>query len=895
MRRNLPGLALVAVAVLVVGGASAWGTDAEMYFSSDKAGENRVSQIQEGAEVFIVVFDPDENIDCDVRDKVWTDVKLFDPKTGATIVWKSYLDAAGDANDTRYHEPGYVPYQGHWPGNTAGWLGADYLEETGADTGVFVSKRPFRIGTRESYGSGTPELHTHVIDVAIAGDLPGVGATTFTDEFQWGHYLYADGNADLHADNRGYFGGSIAFTFHQGMEMSWLYPARMPSEIPSFAGDDILVGRFENMDTLVGMVQDPNDPTDVAVAMMKIIDVEASIAWDRQIYPDPNEAATITVIDPDENLDSSRVEAVPVFVLVNPGSWNPVDANPAIGDGGRSPTNFCMLRSTGGVDEGGNVLDWPIRWYSIYDQAWNTDHRHRIQYPTALDDPDNVTVFDTIAPDGVTPVLFYAWETGVATGVFQLNLNSILDDLGFNSLRVRDVLVAYYLDPNDFDDFKLATATIEERQHSLISFTDADRNDQAVYWLGRDSVYIRVIDSNANVDPCCPEQVVVHLCDPHGEDDSEWLILDEASSNSPVFFTLAGLELDPVWNALGIGIPEAMGGFELQLDNWKLEAFNEDDVYVRYNDVTYGAPPIEPTGRNNDIRLGIFGLGDKNIFTSWPPLIWQLGYSFHDSGPGGVDTRGIAPKIVPGVRVANDVSFDTMSIADTQVFDGEATRMWFLDRQGNRVTGYVNSDCVFVEVLDPDQDEDQLRRERIDGYWDGAQNVPFGPMALNEFDCDWTRDQTHFVNALLGDTNIFNDTPAGAPNTVFFYQPKLYVLNPRSGRWAAIDLLETGPATGDFVSVICIDLNDPYSCVPTLDVIPGDTILAFYQDPSNHSDSAMISIKVGVGGEALHRRSRRFISLMPSETRYRPTQPGMRSTCELRIHPMQGTNALKVP
>jgi len=76
----------------------------------------------------------------------------------------------------------------------------------------------------------------------------------------------------------------------------------------------------------------------------------------------------------------------------------------------------------------------------------------------------------------------------------------------------------------------------------------------------------------------------------------------------------------------------------------------------------------------------------------------------------------------------------------------------------------------------------------------------------------------------------------------------LYVLNPRNGRWAAVDLLETGVATGDFVSVTCIDLVDVYTCVPTLGVLPGDTIIAAYQDPSNHSDSAWISVKVGIGG-----------------------------------------------
>jgi hypothetical protein len=388
--------------------------------------------------------------------------------------------------------------------------------------------------------------------------------------------------------------------------------------------------------------------------------------------------------------------------------------------------------------------------------------------------------------------MFYAQETGPATGVFQLNLNSILKDLGFNSLKVHDVLVAYYLDPNDFDDFSLAPAYIEEHQHSVTSFTDATRAEKSEYWIGRDPVYVQVIDANANVDSCCPEQVVVHVCDVHGEDDSEWLVADETSSNSPVFFTNAGTELLPVWDALGNGFV-GKGGYQLKLDNWKIEAYNEDQIYARYNDVYY----------TDDAMAGI---GDSNTGTHFPPEIRDT-------------------------RVANDVSFAMMSIADTQVYDGTTANMYFLDRQGNRVSGYVNSDCVFVEVVDPDQDEDQYRRERVAGYWDGGQNFPFGP--------EEDPSGSHAVNDLLGLDNIFSTTSTNA---------KLYVLNPRNGKWAAIDLLETGVATGDFVSVTCIDLTSQYTGVPTLGVKPGDTVLAIYQDPSNHSDSAWISIKVGIGG-----------------------------------------------
>jgi hypothetical protein len=119
------------------------------------------------------------------------------------------------------------------------------------------------------------------------------------------------------------------------------------------------------------------------------------------------------------------------------------------------------------------------------------------------------------------------------------------------------------------------------------------------------------------------------------------------------------------------------------------------------------------------------------------------------------------------------------------------------------------------------------------------------------------------VNPLLGKTNIFNDAPpaslyglyvSGTASLVDENEhpagwPKIYVLNPRNGRWAAVDLMESGVASGEFISVICIDLLSRYgACEPTLDVVPNDTVLAFYQDPSNHSDSSMISIKVGKGG-----------------------------------------------
>jgi len=910
-------LAVSSIVVLVMGlfAAVVFATTAEIYFSSDKNGANRVTNIQEGDQIWICVYDPDQNIDCDLRDKIWTDVKVFDPKTGAYIVWNSYSKTDADGSPSGY------------TGNDGSTSKGNYLEETGADTGLFVSNTPFQIGTREDYAKS--ESNTHVVGLldASADNPAGVG------DFQWGNYLYAYGG------KRGWFAPGP--TFKTGLMPSGLTPV-MPSSWDCADNDNYVVGRFQNLDTLVGIYQDPNDRGDVAVGMMKITDTAATLSWDREVYKDQRSAATITITDPDENLNCNAVEYVPVFIIVNPGSWNAEVGSPV--------NSFCMLKSTGGVVPNGTPvgtpLSQPIRWYNIYNSAigaqypQNSEPRstgaYYIQYPTKTSSPDNVSFFGTADTNGFCRVMFYAQETGVSTGVFQLNLNDIATDLGFTTLNVHDVLAAYYLDPNDFSDFHIATAYIEENVTSITSFTDANLDAQSAYWIGRDPLYVQVIDSNANVDACCPQQVVVHVCDPHGEDDTEWLIADETSSNSPIFFTNAGIELLPVWDALGNGLASATGGYQLQLGNWRLEAFNGDNVYARYNDVYYavtgggtsliiGDPVV--AGGTGTVLISVSGMpqggmasmavdvGGMTYTTSKisnvtiAPLsgFTLLSKQFNDAtgkgrfviananggvvagavaeikfaATGSVDASDITfhkPKISLGsaanttitgwqlvtgktyytsvgiidhVRVANDVSFAQMEIGDTQVYDGAKVNMYFLDRQGNRVSGYVNSDCVFVEVVDPDQDEDSYRRERIDAYWDGGQNIPFGPVATKNFGCKFTPGDPHPINPLLGKTNIFNNSPptsAAVGNVAHAGWAKLYVLNPRNGRWATVDLLETGVATGDFVSVTCIDLTSQYSCVPTLGVKPGDTLIASYQDPSNHSDSAWISIKVGIGG-----------------------------------------------
>ena len=690
--------ALLAVAALGVGAGAA-----EMYFAGDQAGEVRIGQIQEGARAWVAVDDPDQNRDSSLREKIWADIVIMDPHTGAHANWDTggyYGTDVSLAVDT-----------------------ADYLVETDPDSGLFVSSRSFRLGSRENFADRTGNTHTVGPDF-IAGN----------------HVFLADERLQLR-----------------------------------------VAGRFENMDTIVGMYQDPDDETDVALTAMKIIDTQAMISWEQEVLESFDSAATILVVDADENLNPSEIEYVPVFILVNPGSWNPVIED--------SPTAFGALLRGGGVDQGGVPVGDSIGWHNIYGSP-STDAPCYVQYPT----DGNVVEFDTTAPDGIARALYYARETAPDTGEFRLELGRLAEDLGFNGLLARDVLVAYYLDPNDFDDFALATATLEEQEHPEIRFTNSDQVDQDVYWVGRAPVYLAVTDPASSEDGRRPEQAIVEIYNPHSG-DGEWAILDEASANSPNFLTHAGFLPRPVWDALGVGSEDSRGGFQLEMDNWQIEAFNEDSLYARYTAATYAIASLA-------------GLGDLDAGSTYPPTIDRV------SARGGI-------------------AFDVVKVEDTQVFDGTTTQMHFLDRTGVPIVEHTGSSCVFVEVIDLDQNEDSYRREKLVAYWGGGQNQPFGPQALNAFNCGVETDLDHPISPALGDTCVFN--LADAPN--------MYLLNPRNGRWAPLDLIETATASGQFVSTMCIDLGSVHECAPSLDAVPGDTIIAVYQDPSNHSDSAWIAIE----------------------------------------------------
>jgi hypothetical protein len=474
----------------------------------------------------------------------------------------------------------------------------------------------------------------------------------------------------------------------------------------------------------------------------------------------------------------------------------------------------------GGNYEVDSPYNEPIRWYNIYEPE------RYIQY-------DNAAWWNPGWVAGTAPLLkavFFAAETGVNTGVFKLDLGNLED---FQQALWGDVVARnyklpagttiafYYIDPNDFDDMDLDTIQIGDRPHSQVFITDANGVPLTEVKLGSGwgGLYIRVYDADANVEACCQDKVVVHICDPHNEDDSEYVVIDEISNNSGIFFTQSGIPLLPVW--------DAVAGYQLVFDDWKIQAFNEDTIFVRYNSVDYYQESLNVLGDgnpNDTVEI------DGTEFAGFPPMI-NYGAARNQYW---------------------DVSFAKVKVYDFQVFDGTTHHMRFLDGNYQPVTEIPVSGSLYLEVTDLDQNEHPGLRELIFGGWnkdaDSDDNEDSNPIWwVGTGDSDLMtpagavpdNPATADVEPWLGDTSI-----TGIPETV-----KIFMWNAQRGTWERIDLRETAVGSGVFRSTTCVLVSDSRNPGDgNLGSKAGDTIMAFYQDPSNHHDIAIISIKVSEGG-----------------------------------------------
>ncbi|MCS7217110.1 MAG: T9SS type A sorting domain-containing protein [Candidatus Bipolaricaulota bacterium] len=703
-----------AVLAAVVVGTMAWAFDA--YFA-DAAGK-KLGEVQEGRYVYIAVKDPEKGA-CGI-DEFTADLLIFDFKTGAYIV-------VADDPDTPEVESAVFRELGGIGSGLYFWVAG-----TGSNTKVSV-----QVGSRDDYAD-VPAGMVHV----LGNVTPAV--TTWND----GNWEYVD--EDVVAGD---------------------LPQNRTVERTRFVD---VTGRLENNDTLILIVRDNTNPMNIDQDQVKIADTVARLTATPAVvsYRCPAcDNIIVRIEDKDENLNPNEIEYVPFFVILNPGSWNPVET-PGV-------NNFCSLLRWGGYDAGGTLIDAPIRWFNIYDDRF-------IDYDGAA--------WAANLSETLLRAVFFAAETGPDTGVFEFNfgnLENFQEALGLtrdDRLPIYSTITFYYLDPNDFDDMDLTAIYVNSNKyHSQTWITDANGVPVSEVKIGHGGLYIRVYDADANVNACCQDKIVVHICDPHNEDDSEYVIIDEVSNNSGIFFTQSGIRLEPVW--------DAVNGYQLVFDDWKVQAFNEDTIFVQYNSVDYEQEDLNALGDGNP--------NDDNF----PPAIADSARNQYW-----------------------DVSFAKVKVYDFQVFDGKTHHMRFLDGNYQPVTEISLAGNLYLEVTDLDQNENPLLREFIFGGWN------------KDADAD---DEEHSAPIWGGEDNVlgqFLDLGAssisGIPATV-----KVFMFNAQKGTWERLDLRETGVGTGVFRSTVCVAVGPD-----GLNSSGGDTIMAFYQDPSNHSDIAIISIKVSLGG-----------------------------------------------
>lgn len=801
------------VAVLA---STAWGFD--VYFA-DSAGQ-KIGKVWEGQYVYIVINDPDKGA-CGI-DQFQADVVVFDWKTGAwwggTNVWFRELGGIGSGKYFLVRDKGSNTKIGLQ-------IGSRYL---------FGGLGP-AVGGMLAYTHWTGLVSPTTPDFGVAGfDAALLAGTAWSVGPMWvdGDWEYLDFNivdGELPADQ-------LANRLDLGMYFGQYIPSGFSP------------GRFENNDTVIVIARDISDVRNYAQNQVKIIDIVSKLTvTPGQLDYGCGPACSniiVTIEDKDEDLNCNEIEYVPFWVIVNPGSWDPQTW---------SANGFCSLIRWGGTNSAGeswalgattgegttydgHTTMGPIRWYNIYaPNAASADPGRYISYADA-------PWWNPSWPQTTSQVMlaqFFAPETGVGTGVFELNLGNLEDfqEILFQDPAGRGVrfpagttIAFYYIDPNDFDDMDLTTAVVGNRPHSQTFITDANGIPMSEVKIGTGwgGMYIRVYDADANVEACCQDKVVVHICDPHNEDDSEYYVIDEISNDSGIFFSQNGIPLLPVW--------DAVSGYQLVFDDWRVESFNEDTIFVRYNSLEY-----------TQDSLNALGDGDPND-TFFPPEINELAAR----------------------NQYWDVSFAKAKVYDTQVFDGTTHHMRFLNGQYQPVDTIPISGSLYLEVTDLDQNEHPALRELVFGGW----NKDADATDTTEFDEDTMPFWGSQTDAFFGeDDGLFNmddwRTPRSDGGALPFLAEesitgklptvKVFMFNAQRGTWERMDLRETAVGSGIFRSTTCVLVSS--SSLPGLvagvglqtpmghlNSAAGDTIMAFYQDPSNHSDVSIISIKVNEGG-----------------------------------------------
>jgi len=409
-------------------------------------------------------------------------------------------------------------------------------------------------------------------------------------------------------------------------------------------------------------------------------------------------------------------------------------------------------------------------------------------------------------------------------------------------------------DFNDMSDFALDVADVAEPNPSTIAFTDENGVEKTEFRITED-VYITVRDDDENTDSDKAEVIHVEVYNVNGGREVG-LELVETGLNTGVFRNRDALKL--------IGAETDLGQQDIANDlPGVLAVHNRDTIYVVYADKE--SPTYDPF----DISYAWARIYDTEVFTAaagapsidgpqgaaqgelkiwftsetWSPINkvkkgQELFIKIEDQDQNEYSELVDSFTVTLYDRDTGDVETVVMveTGPNTGVFHGQGITMWRPEPEmvpemiGDGVLQIEDRDRIFVYYQDPNNPGDFAIAEA-----DVAPRPPFVPTpSRTRFTDAQGRDVAKYV---VGDTVYVTvedgdeNRTAGVVDTI---EGAVVVENLRTGVKVTVDLTETGPDTGIFISEPIT--TGPPGSGAMLEVEPGDTLKATYTDPDDPTD-----------------------------------------------------------
>jgi hypothetical protein len=452
--------------------------------------------------------------------------------------------------------------------------------------------------------------------------------------------------------------------------------------------------------------------------------------------------------------------------------------------------------------------------------------------------PNIYTNFEIDLPAGDTATFSYTAQASLVPGTYEIV--GTARATGVTPLELASTIVVAEVpvgagDPNDNDDFAIATAKIAETNPSTTMFTDEGGREKTEFRIGED-LFITVRDDDENLDSDMAETITVDVFNINGGREIG-LRLEETGRNTGVFRNATGLEI--------VGVNTPQGQQDIAADvRGVIAVHNEDTVYVIYKDAMQHS--LDPY----DISLAAISITDTQVFTV---AVNNISFVSDIGEPVDRYKKG-QDAFVKVTDPDQNEDFDLVEQIEVRVFDrntGDYEDV-LLEETGPNTGVFMLTEGLPLELAPVEQNNGKLQvqdRDTIFAIYTDPNNPSDFSLARASVAprpiIEPTPSRTMFTNAagisvntyVVGDNayvTVEDPDENRLPGVPDELEGVVEVENLRTGRKITVDLTETGPDTGVFMSgpILLTELGGGGQII----VEPQDTLKATYTDPNDPED-----------------------------------------------------------